>query len=67
MRSDEETLAALRRGDEGVFVELVRQHQALMLRVAWRYVRNRTVAEEVRRRRGWRCSAGSGALRAARR
>ncbi|MEO8687815.1 MAG: sigma-70 family RNA polymerase sigma factor [Solirubrobacteraceae bacterium] len=47
MRSDEETLAALRRGDEGVFVELVRQHQALMLRVAWRYVRNRTVAEEV--------------------
>jgi RNA polymerase sigma-70 factor (ECF subfamily) len=47
MRSDEETLAALRSGDEQVFVELVQQHQALMLRVASRYVRNRTVAEEV--------------------
>ncbi len=42
-----ETLAALRRGDERVFVELVEQHQALMLRVASRYVRSRTVAEEV--------------------
>jgi len=47
MRSDEETLAALRNGDERVFVELVQQHQALMLRVASRYVRSRTVAEEV--------------------
>ena len=47
MRSDEEILAALRRGDEQVFVELVQQHQALMLRVASRYVRSRTVAEEV--------------------
>ena len=47
MRSDEETLAALRRGDERVFVELVEQHQALMMRVASRYVRNQTVAEEV--------------------
>ena len=47
MRSDEETLAALRRGDEQVFVELVQQHQALMLRVASRYVRSRTLAEEV--------------------
>jgi len=47
MRSDEETLAALRRGDERVFVELVEQHQALMLRVASRYVRNQAVAEEV--------------------
>jgi RNA polymerase sigma-70 factor, ECF subfamily len=47
MRSDEETLAALQRGDERVFVELVQQHQALMLRIALRYVRNRTVAEEV--------------------
>ena len=47
MRSDEETLAALRRGDEQVFVELVQQHHALMLRVASRYVRSRTVAEEV--------------------
>jgi len=47
MRSDEETLAALRRGDERVFVELVEQHQTLMLRVASRYVRNQAVAEEV--------------------
>src|SRR3954470_19465823 len=47
MRSDEETLAALRCGDERVFVELVEQHHALMLRVASRYVRNHTVAEEV--------------------
>jgi RNA polymerase sigma-70 factor (ECF subfamily) len=47
VRSDEETLAALQRGDEQVFGELVQQHQALMLRVASRYVRNRTVAEEV--------------------
>src|SRR3954462_14750142 len=47
MRSDKETLAALRRGDERVFVELVEQHHALMLRVASRYVRNQTVAEEV--------------------
>jgi RNA polymerase sigma-70 factor (ECF subfamily) len=47
VNSDEETLAALQRGDEQVFAELVQQHQALMLRVASRYVRNRTVAEEV--------------------
>src|SRR3954464_11673094 len=47
MRSDEETLAALRRGDERVFVQLVQQHQTLMMRVASRYVRNRAVAEEV--------------------
>ena len=47
MRSDEETLAALRTGDEQVFVELVQQHHALMLRVASRYVRSRAVAEEV--------------------
>ena len=47
MRSDEETLAALRAGDEKVFVELVQQHQALMLRVASRYVRNPAVAEEI--------------------
>ena len=47
MRSDEETLAALRCGDERVFIELVEQHHPLMLRVASRYVRNPTVAEEV--------------------
>src|SRR3954452_17596263 len=47
MRSDEETLAALRRGDERVFVQLVQRHQTLMMRVASRYVRNPAVAEEV--------------------
>src|SRR3954465_6628472 len=47
MRSDEETLAALRRGDERGFVELLEQHHSLMLRVASRYVRNQAVAEEV--------------------
>ena len=47
MRSDDETLAALRGGDEQVFVELVQQHHALMLRVASRYVRSRAIAEEV--------------------
>jgi RNA polymerase sigma-70 factor, ECF subfamily len=47
MRSDEETLAGLRRGDERVFIELVEQHHSLMLRVASRYVRNPAVAEEV--------------------
>src|SRR3954454_20556377 len=47
MRSDEETLAALRRGDERVFIELVERHHPLMLRVASRYVHNPTVAEEV--------------------
>jgi RNA polymerase sigma-70 factor, ECF subfamily len=47
MRSDDETLAALRAGDERVFVELVQEHHALMLRVASRYVRSPPVAEEV--------------------
>jgi RNA polymerase sigma-70 factor (ECF subfamily) len=47
MTNDEETLAALRRGDERVFIELVERHHPLMLRVASRYVRNPTVAEEV--------------------
>jgi RNA polymerase sigma-70 factor (ECF subfamily) len=45
--SDEQILAALKRGDERAFVELVERHQALMLRVALRYVRTRSVAEEV--------------------
>jgi RNA polymerase sigma-70 factor, ECF subfamily len=47
MRTDEETLSALRRGDERVFIEIVERHHPLMLRVASRYVRNPTVAEEV--------------------
>jgi RNA polymerase sigma-70 factor, ECF subfamily len=44
---DEQILAALKRGDETAFVQLVEQHQGLMLRVALRYVRTRAVAEEV--------------------
>ena len=45
--SDEEILAALKRGDERAFIELVELHQTLMLRVARRYVRSSAVAEEV--------------------
>jgi RNA polymerase sigma-70 factor, ECF subfamily len=45
--SDEQILTALRRGDERAFVQLVECHQALMLRVARRYVRSSAVAEEV--------------------
>jgi RNA polymerase sigma-70 factor, ECF subfamily len=45
--NDEQILAALRRGDEQAFVELVNRHQRLMLHVAARYVRTPAVAEEV--------------------
>ena len=45
--SDEQILTALKQGDEAAFVELVRRHQTLMLRVARRYVRSPAVAEEV--------------------
>src|SRR4051812_28603255 len=46
--SDEALLvAALRRGDERAFVELIERHGAVMLRVAQSYVRSRAVAEEV--------------------
>jgi RNA polymerase sigma-70 factor (ECF subfamily) len=44
---DDQTLAALRRGDERAFIELVQLHQPLMLRVARRYVRSSALAEEV--------------------
>jgi RNA polymerase sigma-70 factor (ECF subfamily) len=44
---DEQILAALKRGDEAAFIQLVERHQALMLRVARRYVRSPAVAEEV--------------------
>jgi RNA polymerase sigma-70 factor, ECF subfamily len=40
-------VVALRRGDEGAFLELVDRHHALMVRVAQGYVRSRAVAEEV--------------------
>lgn len=45
--SDEQLLAALKRGEERAFVALVERHQSLMLRVARRYVRSGAVAEEV--------------------
>jgi RNA polymerase sigma-70 factor, ECF subfamily len=45
--SDEQILAALKRGDESAFCRLVERHQSLMLRVARRYVRSPAVAEEV--------------------
>jgi RNA polymerase sigma-70 factor, ECF subfamily len=45
--TDAEIVAALRNGDERAFVALVEAHQSLMLRVARRYVRSPTVAEEV--------------------
>jgi RNA polymerase sigma-70 factor (ECF subfamily) len=45
--SDEQILAALKRGDEAAFCRLVERHQALMHRVALRYVRSAAVAEEV--------------------
>jgi RNA polymerase sigma-70 factor (ECF subfamily) len=46
-RSDAATAAALRRGDEAVFAELVDRYSAGLLRVARVYVRDRAVAEEV--------------------
>jgi RNA polymerase sigma-70 factor, ECF subfamily len=46
-RGDAELVAALREGDEGAFLTLVRQHQALMLRVARTYVRDPRAAEDV--------------------
>ena len=45
--SDDQILAALKRGDEAAFIQLVELHQTLMLRVARRYVRSSAVAEEV--------------------
>lgn len=44
---DEATLAALRRGDDAAFSELVRRHHASMVRVARTYVASQGAAEEV--------------------
>jgi RNA polymerase sigma-70 factor, ECF subfamily len=44
---DERLLAALRRGDEAAFAELVESYSSALLRVAHIHVRNRSVAEEV--------------------
>lgn len=40
-------VAALRKGDEAAFAELIRRHQSTMLRTARAYVSSRTVAEDV--------------------
>src|SRR5690348_3544094 len=46
-RDDAQLVAALRRGDEAAYVELVKRNQASMVWVAMRYVQSRAVAEEV--------------------
>src|SRR5436309_13530444 len=46
-RGDDAVIEALRAGDEAAFVELVRAHDAVLLRVAMTYVSTRAVAEEV--------------------
>jgi RNA polymerase sigma-70 factor (ECF subfamily) len=47
-QTDEALLvAALRRGDERAFVELIERHGPVMLRIAQSYVRSRAIAEEV--------------------
>jgi RNA polymerase sigma-70 factor (ECF subfamily) len=44
---DRVLVAALRRGDEAAFVQLVGRHQAQLMRLARTFVRDRAVAEEV--------------------
>ena len=46
-RGDERLVAAICRGDEGAFGELVDRHSPAMIRVAQTYVPSRAVAEEV--------------------
>lgn len=45
--SEQALVAALRRGDEAAFARLVELHTPSMLRLAGRYVRSRSVAEDV--------------------
>lgn len=45
--NDDELVAALRRGDEAAFVELVGRYGAMLLRLARTFVRDQAVAEEV--------------------
>jgi RNA polymerase sigma-70 factor (ECF subfamily) len=45
--SEDELVAALRRGDEAAFVALVEMHGVSLLRLARTFVRDRAVAEEV--------------------
>ncbi|MFN8374886.1 MAG: sigma-70 family RNA polymerase sigma factor [Anaerolineae bacterium] len=46
-QSDAQVLAALRRGDELAFTELVNKYHASMVRVALMYVSSQVIAEEV--------------------
>src|SRR5436309_11696828 len=46
-RGDDAVIEALRAGDEAAFVELVRAHHAVLLRLAMTWVSTRAVAEEV--------------------
>jgi len=45
--NEDELVAALRRGDEAAFVELVERYGAMLLRLARTFVRDQAVAEEV--------------------
>jgi RNA polymerase sigma-70 factor (ECF subfamily) len=45
--TEEEVLAALRRGDEEAFAALVAKYNAMLMRLAMMYVRDRSVAEDV--------------------
>jgi RNA polymerase sigma-70 factor (ECF subfamily) len=47
VESDIELVDALRRGDEGAFVQLVDRYQAPMLRLSMTLVRSQAIAEEV--------------------
>ena len=47
MHDDDAVLAALRRGDEDVFAELVRRWGGIMLRIAAAHAGNRSLAEEI--------------------
>jgi len=47
MASEEDLLAALRRGDEEAFVSLVARYNSMLMRLAMMYVRDRSVAEDV--------------------
>lgn len=43
----DETLAQAARGDHAAFAQLVRQHQAMVFSIAYHFVRNAAVAEEL--------------------
>src|SRR5204862_5289883 len=46
-RDEQQLIAALRRGDEAAFRELVEEHGPFLLRLALMYVSSRSIAEEV--------------------